>query len=450
MLPFAVWLAFYFLLCMIIMIFFSKMIKSEEERKILMIFFLIGLIARLCIGGALHIMAVLYGNGIDISGDGHAYAVNGRWISGIIDGSIRKMPILYNSMPAWEEISGILTPQGTWGVRLPSLQEYQTNLWAYLLGMFYYVFGFFPIIGIMINMLLGALLPINLYFITKRFLDKEIAYRIKITILTFFTFFPSLFLWSITNSRDTIIIYLLSIFILSFLRFGKNNFLFITVPLLSTVIICLFRRQMLYPMLFLTPSFIYLKWVCNKNSLTRVILSVLIGFFLLACLQFFHIFNLKLLLEKFFMDVIGFQKGTYTTGGTIYYILPGYYYSNIDNLHLSFFHYLILFFKGWFHLLVEPLPFRIKTPLSVVSYPQVILGFFLVLFSVKGMAVCIQRKKLPALIIIFYIVTIGTTVALYGGNVGTTFRLRDMILPFILIFSVIGIEKLIFNNVRKT
>lgn len=434
------WIIFYFSLCLATFLIYHKLIKEKGDRQLLIKFFLINLFSRLLIGGIAHAGAVLYGNGIDIFGDGMAYAINGRWISGIIDGSIREMAILYNSPPNWEFIKDIPRPQEKWGEIKPNLADYQVTVWAYILGILYYIFGFKPVIGIMVNILSGTLLSINLYLITNRLIKLD--YKMKITAMIFFPFFPSLFLWSITNARDISIIYLLSIFMLTALSFERGRLFFFVVPTIISLITYLFRPQMLYPMLFLIFLFIVLRCICYAQLLTKIMLYILFSLMLIY-LQFFCSFEPWKILKNLFLNAIEIQKNNITIKGTVYHILPLHYYNNISALQFTFFDYLILIFKGWFHMLFEPLPHRISTLLSLSYYPQLSMWYFLLFFSVYGIIVSIQNNGIASLVIMLHIFLIGTIVSIYGGNVGTMLRMRDMITPFILIFSFIGIARFV-------
>ena len=439
---FSMWLQFFFLLCLVIIIYNNSFVLHEDKSLITKIF-LIGLISRLIVGSILHVVAVLYGNGIDIFGDGMAYALNGRWISGIIDGSAVNLPILYDSPPIWEVVKG--TPRELWGGLKPCFIDYQITLWAYILGILYHAFGFQPLIGIMLNCLLGALLPINLYFITSRLTNlKEINYYLKVAALTIFSFFPSLFLWSITNSRDMSIIYLLSCFVLLILKYEKKDLVLLIAALPVAIIIGFFRIQLLYPLIFLLLFIISLKRFC-LGIVTRKITSIaIIGCLTVIFFQNRHGIDFGQILESFFIDqIITIQKGTISTGGNIYYILPRHYYSAIASLHLTFFDYSLLILKGWFHMLLEPLPCRVTTLSSLLSYPQMVIWYVLIFFSIYGMFLSIRIKKNACMLVVLYIFIFGTIIALYGGNAGTTFRLRDLVTPFMLIFSIIGFNKIL-------
>ena len=416
------WMIFYFLLCIASILLYYYFLKEDQDRELVIKFLFVALISRLIVGVILHAIVSVYGNGIDIFGDGMAYVFKGRMISNIISGEISVL-------------------------RNPALTDYQTTIWAYILGVLFRIFGFQPIIGKMINMLLGALSGINFYFITSYLINKELERKTKIIALTIFLFFPSLFLWSLSNIRDSTIIYLLSLFVLFILRYQRNNFLFIIAPLFISIITYLFRPVLFYPLLLLIFLAILIKFVCHKNFLFRIATITILCSLTLIFLHILVGFSIKDTIAKFSIMAVAKQLGHINSGGTAYYVLPMHYYNNIHNLHLTLFDSSILFFKGWIHMLLEPFPFRMRTVLALSSYGQMILWYFLLFFSAYGIIISLQVKKFNSLIMISYITVIGTMIAMNGANVGTTLRLRDMISPFLLIFSIIGLQR--FFPIKK-
>ena len=163
------WIIFYFLLCIASILLYSHILKDDRDKRLIIKFLLVALISRLIVVAVLQVIVTSSGNGIDIFGDGRAYATKGRIIAEMITGEV---PIL----------------------KKPALTDYQTTVWAYILGVLYRVFGYQPIIGKTINALLGALSGLNFYLITSFLINKEFERKTKIIALTIFLFFPSLFL----------------------------------------------------------------------------------------------------------------------------------------------------------------------------------------------------------------------------------------------------------------
>jgi len=434
------WLSIYIFVCAFVIIVLQRSKEEPAEKKLLIRFFLFGLFLRLLIGGVAHLIAVKYGNGLDIFGDGMAFAINGRWISAILSGVANKIPIIYDTAPDWEISMGIL--HGSWGQIWPHLHYYQVTLWGYILGFLYRLFGFRPFIGISINILLGTLLSLNLYFITRYFLKDKLSKRMKITSLLLFNLFPTIFLWSITNMKDMSVIYLLSLFMLFVLKYLETaRFKYMAVAVVSCAMITSFRYEMLYPLLVLIAAYIYMKWFFSGRAFSRR-LSLLI----LAAAGLYFLLSKFEALKRIFFSFAHSQLGHINTEGTVYHILPSYYYSDLANLQVDLVDFIILFINGWFHMLFEPLPHRFNK-FSLMAYQPINwIWYILLFFSVLGAVYSLRSKRQGALGVLIFIFIIGSLIAFASGNIGTNLRMRDMITPFILVFSIIGIQGTPINN----
>jgi len=113
--------------------------------------------------------------------------------------------------------------------------------------------------------------------------------------------------------------------------------------------------------------------------------------------------------------------------------------------------FFVMLAKGWFHLMLEPLPSSIKSLTMLASSFQMILWYPLIPFSIIGILLSLRYKFKESFILLLYFLFMGSALAVSGGNVGTTFRLRDTITPLFLLFSSVGIISVFFNlSLRKT
>ncbi len=90
---------------------------------------------------------------------------------------------------------------------------------THVLASYFTLFGYSPVSSRFINCFLGVLNAILVYYIASYIFDKKTA-RLA-AVLT--AFFPSLFLWSITNLKDTSFAFAIYLMIWSFIKFQKTK-----------------------------------------------------------------------------------------------------------------------------------------------------------------------------------------------------------------------------------
>lgn len=416
------WITFYVISCVGILLYYNKKLENVDERKFILIFVCIGLISRLSCGIILHYFVINYRNSYDIFGDGAAYVRNAKIIS---------------------EIFNNIGSTNFADLKFPGLTDYQTTLWAYLLGVTYTLLGYNSFAGIMINSLLGVLTAINLYFLLIFLTNNKITVNLKKISLLLFLFFPSLFLWSVTNLRDTFIIFLFSVFLLFASKHEKTTFFYTFFLLAISLLIYALRYKLLYPMIILITITTIVR-LLNVKYPKRILFTTCLLSLLLIVVVPYVIINHEFIINQINSKSYFSQLGHLTSGGINYYILPKDYYFDKEPLGLSAF--IIIFFKGWLHLLLEPVFYNMKSFPLIFSFPQMILWYFLLFFSGYGMIISLRTQIPATLIIISFIFIMGTMLAMSGGNIGTIFRLRDMISPYFIVFSILGINNMIYEE----
>lgn len=321
-------------------------------------------------------------------------------------------------------------------VRVPvSLGDYGINGYTYWVSLLYSFFGYVTLLPKIINSILGASSGILSYLIARELFNRRVAVLSMILV----TFFPSLIFWSVLNLKDTIFI-LLSMAILYFLiRFQKSKdpvylpLLIITIFSESTL-----RSNMLLIILILVIcSYIIMLKKHHRNVL-------ILAFFIGLAIFFFlnKAFFLKELKSWLSLLIIR-HTGNINTQGFGYKLLPEQYYSmDADLTTIPFIATLKLFFLGWIYFIFVPFPWAINSLSQLVSLPQMIFWYGLFVFSLIGIYLCIRDKIKISFCLILFIFLMGSIIVFSSGNIGTTFRHRDMLTPFFLIFSAFAIVKL--------
>ena len=95
---------------------------------------------------------------------------------------------------------------------------------------------------------------------------------------------------------------------------------------------------------------------------------------------------------------------------------------------------------GLAYFFFSPFPWQITSFLKVISVPEMLLVYYLVLPTVRGLRYIIAHRLREALQILMVTGLLTLTYALGEGNVGTLYRHRAQAIPFYLIFAAAGLE----------
>jgi hypothetical protein len=423
--------------------------SAKKEADFLIKLFIVALLFRIFIVLIMRPFIILYGNGVDIFGDGLPYNVHAFFISETLKGDISGMAAqkalnnrIFELLPltrVYTEAMQWIVPK--WVGMLPSHDTYQISGYTYLLSALYYFFGFNPILGILFNCLLGVLLCLCIYSITK-VMSNDV--RTAMIAAGMSAFFPSLFLWSIVSEREMIIIFLNVLIVLCWVKIAAERKLFlIPVIILAIWIQYYFRPYYTLP-LVIHSALIFLillgKWAFRRKIIIPI-LTALIFIFALLFMEYppkrlagYAHYSLLTSLDRHRYQV--FEKGA------SYRILPEQYYNSnsFDGLKaLSVGDIATIYIKGMGHFIFEPLPFRIDNFLKLSSYPQALLTYFMLVFFILGLPLALRKKPLLFVILFLNLFIFSSVVALSEGNMGGLFRHRDIVMPIFIIFVSLGL-----------
>ena len=428
--------AIFYLTLVIFTAYFIYNKANDHEKSFLLRIFFYALTLRLIVAAVMHILSVCYGFGARTPPflDLHGGAIIGDDIG--------------HHQRAWalDRLAKGLPLSKMHTKYLLGFADFGWTFHLYFLSFFYYLFGVVPFLGKCLNSLFGVLTGVIVYFISKESFNIKTAKLSAILTL----FFPTLFLWSIVNLKDTILIFLLTLFLYCCISISTKRAF--KLYLLLPVILFLINgyRERLIPALILALTILLItniRWGFKKTLLSIIILAV--------CLTSFFICNpskdyAKSLLEKvdikYCMDM---QKGHVSSGGTFYKIYPERFYENHDPEPINAKEISASLFRGMLSLIFRPLPWEINNKYKLFYYPVAIVWGLLSPFFIIGTLVTIRyyfRKNsiLLSTFIIFFVL-----LSLTQGNTGTMIRFRDMITPVYLMFSSFGFVWLFLGRQLK-
>jgi len=321
--------------------------------------------------------------------------------------------------------------------------QYGFTSFVYVLASYFALFGYSPISSRFINCFLGIITALIIYSMVKDIFGERPARLSSISV----AFFPSLFLWSITNLKETIFIFAVCLMLWTVVKFVKTrNIYYLAAILASTLFQFIIRRGyrelVMLTVVVLLVYFILL-FLSHLYKKRKVGLLVLI-FLTAGCFIFIKSDKINSALDDITERALVMHRGASFDEHAINYKLLSA--EEMDRALISRGKFLAMLAKGWLHLMLEPLPSNIKSSAMLVSYFQMILWYLLIPFFILGIFLSIRYKFKESFILLLYFLIMGSALAVSGGNVGTTFRLRDTITPLFLVFSCVGIVNILTKH----
>lgn len=417
--------------------------KSDtKERKFLLIIFILAILSRIILSFVYYKTSLARGYGVDYLGDAVNYSNNALYIAEVItkhDYSqyLNQDPYLLENLRIAREI---------FNNQLPPFYTYQIGPYSYYIAFLYTIFGYAPFLVKLLNCLFGSLLCLAVYSITKELFNVK-AGRIAMAMSAFF---PSLFFWSITSLRDILLILAIVFLFWTLMRFqNKSKLIYILFFIFSLAIIGNFKRgivAILAPAVFI-PIFLDKFKVLGKSIICFLVISLLCVSFC-SNSRFGSPIN-KQLQELRPQTLIREQVVNSHRARSGYEIYPerfylGFIYSlpdkDIEQVHPE--EFLFGMVLGAAYFLFSPFVWHISSISELVTYPQMIIWYFLLACSIVGFFTALRYKRNKVLGIMIFCGLMLILNSLIEGNRGTMFRHRDMLTPFLLIFASQGICRL--------
>lgn len=415
-------------------IFFLKNLLPQEDRSFILKIVFIAFILRMVFVIFYYGFFLSQGN-LDILGpDGEVYSQRGWYISRLL---LDQNPyVLPNSGEAVFSDYNVVVR--FYKQKLPPLGMYQTGINTYVIGILYAIFGYVPLMMKLINSAFSVFTGVMIYFIGKEIFNPKIG-KISMTLVIFL---PSIFIYSITALKDTIVIFLLTAIIWLMMKFQKSkNLLWLILPLVAAVILRDLRKPIIiYPLLMLIASILLLS--LRIGILKKCFIIILASIVLLSIPPVVKIIKTNLHPDKLFSIHIGYIN----TPGNNYKIFPDRCYYGSQLVGIGPKEITGAFVKGIFHLLYEPLPYRVNNITLLFAFPQTFLLYLFMPFVVGGLIIGLRHRSYQMIPLAMYLIIFIPLMAISSGNVGTVFRHRDMLMPFLIILGTAGCYAMLRRN----
>jgi len=350
-------------------------------------------------------------NGTGLLGDGGSYSESGYSILQMWLDGVRNIDEISTNMMK-------ITTSGNLG---------SYDFWNAIV---YYFTGKSPLSLIFINCLVSSLTAIFIYSITKQLYNENAA---KISaILT--AFWPSLFCWSIQNLKEPLSIFLIAMLIWGVIRLKiKFRFYLLFLIILSSIALKELRMvsfSIFYVVIFPISLILFL-W--KKNRSLFIFLIIFVGLVLSLIVK--HYLLKYLPQNENIASVLKYIQTmrTYRAYGNTAFL------SNLDITNpLNFIFFVpIALLVAW----LAPFPWQIGSMSQITAIPEMLLYYALLPAMFIGWKFIMRYKIKEGGIIVLYIFIMMLVLAFIEGNIGTLFRHRAIVLPFMFILIGIGVTQ---------
>lgn len=392
---------------------FLATLSQKEDRKFLLFLLIGAFLSRIIVSLFMYNFIYLF-SGTGLPGDAWNFSESGysmlqMWLSGIRD--IDK--ISANMMN--------ITTSGNLG---------SYDFWNAIV---YYFTGKSPLSLIFINCLAGSLTVIFIYYTTKQLCNNDKAAKIS-AILT--AFWPSLFSWSIQNLKEPLSIFLIAILIWGVVWLKiKFRFYLLFLIILSSIVLKELRMVSfsIFYAVVLPISLILFLWRKNRVlfifliACGSLIAAILINNYLVKTYSYSPIAIIKYI----------YQMRTYRAYGNTAFLTN----LNIFNPLIFIAFAPIMVLVAW----LAPFPWQVGSLSQIIAVPEMLIYYLLLPAMFSGWGFIIRHKINEGGIIVVYIFIMMLVLAFIEGNIGTLFRHRAMVLPFMFVLIGIGHEKIKFK-----
>lgn len=317
-------------------------------------------------------------------------------------------------------------------------KEYQVRFPAYFYGVIYATYGFKPVLINFMNVILHLLTAILIYQSVSTVFNNSVAYLSTL----FFLLNPLAFYYASTKLIESLFIFIVYLSIYCFLMAIKKKsylYAFSIFPLLY-IIHTLLKTQYFTP-LIITFALSTIVVIFKKNKKLFFILSMIIIFVLYS--RHTDVFEkTKSFTKNLLISSVDYQRGFNNSGGSTYRI----YLLHKDAKDYTFTDWASYILRAWYHMLSEPILSGNISVKLLLYYPVKMVFLILCLLAVPGILMAMRYNYTDAVILICFLVVVGSSIAMSSGNIGSMLRHRNLIAPVIFIFSSFYISRFLVNK----
>jgi len=395
-------------------IFFILFVEKEDFDFLFSLFF-ISFFIRLIAATFIYEYRLFNGKW-EFFGDGHAYIYNGNAIADIWVAGFRNFGYISNYILGVSG-SGTLSFYDFWNAFILFFNERNAISLAY------------------VNSLAGSFAIIFIYYMAKQLYDKKAA-KIAAFLMAFW---PSLFIWSVQNFKEPIAILLIVALFWAVLKIKvKFRFYLLFAVIFLSMALKEFRGVGFFIFYVVALPISIVVQLFNKNKIVFMFISIITITAIILFINYTRHNLLNLIMfapgktENFpLLQWIYERRLERAYGNTA--LLTSFNISNPLSV-ISFISMALL--TGCF----GPFPWQSISFAQMAVIPEMMVYYLFIPAIFLGIKYLFKNKINEGSIIVIFVIAMMTLLAIIEGNLGTLFRHRAMVLPFLFILAAIGIS----------
>ena len=106
---------------------------------------------------------------------------------------------------------------------------------------------------------------------------------------------------------------------------------------------------------------------------------------------------------------------------------------------------------GAVHLLLAPFPWQLGGSLRMIfTFPEMIFWWWLFIFGlIPGLKYVFKYRLFDVFPLLIFTLSLGFLYSITFGNIGLVYRQRAQILPWLIIFAIVGLEFQMVKKIRR-
>lgn len=315
---------------------------------------------------------------------------------------------------------------------VPAFSEHHRGYY-YLVGTLYFITGWAGRLPpAALNCFFGALTVVLTYRIAASLFSQWTALRVAWLVC----FIPSLIIWSCQTLKEPVVILLETLALYSCLRLRLNGFS------IKYVILSVFAIFILYPFRFYASLVaavaifvtILIPEVGKRSKSTWVTLLIFTIIVFPLALSTGMVARTESQMEEYDLKRVQQFRSDIAVGQRSG-VITDYQLDTTSGFATAT-------ITGALHLLLAPFPWQLGGSMRVIfTLPEMLFWWWLFLFGlIPGIRYILKFRVLDTLPLLVFICLLGFLYSITFGNVGLVFRQRAQILPWLIIFAVVGLE----------
>jgi 4-amino-4-deoxy-L-arabinose transferase-like glycosyltransferase len=391
-------------------------LAPEEDKRFLLMTLLLAFLVRIIAAYVLHVHSWHRGFEGFVSGDDRLYSLKALKIASMWQG------VPYNSV---SDMGG---------------KEYGLNAYTYFLAMIYRFFEPNYLYSKIFNCLLGVFGALMTYLVARKIFSSS-ASRLAILLAAFY---PSIVLWSASNLKDALSILLIITFFYCLYSLKRKALSVVYICAAILILYVLKNMQALYVHALILATVLWISLEAIRLLKDRVLITLTIIFFMVYSYAWCEYAKPQLMQA---LDFMSFYQGGMCRADTAGYTLYGEKFLTLlrdGKLYLP--GLLGAYIKGIAYILFSPFPWSINSLNQLLAYPQMMLWYCLLLFSIIGFWLGFKRDAHKTVLAALFVFVGFSFLAMWEGNLGSAFRHRDYFAPLIFIFASAGAVRIFYGN----